>query len=1039
MAHLFISYSRQDTAIVQRLRADLQSARIDFWIDQVGLQPGTPDWDEALREAISCADAVLLIASPASRRSPYVRDEVALARAAKKPIYPLWVAGENYLDCVPMGLGSTQNADLRGDNYASGLARVIGVLHGEQTAPDLIAVEPEPPVIVTTSAPRNPYKGLRAFREEDQGDFFGRESLLADLLASVDDARSVPRLRAVLGASGSGKSSVMMAGLLPALRHGKAPGSDRWVYLDPIVPGAHPVENLTITLARKLTAKSQAAIREDLDHRSRRGLHRLAREISDLPVILYIDQFEELFTLTGDEDERRQFVDLLTAAVTDPEGVLYLLLSMRADFYDRPAAYREFGALLEAHHTLITPMRLADLYDIVQKPAALPGVGLTFDDGLVTEMVFAVREEASALPLLQFTLDQLFERRDGNRLIRAAYDAIGGVKGALAQHAEDTYGALSADNQRLARALFLRLIEPGATPQETTRRRARLTELESGDAPQTEAMRHVADTFINARLLTADRSGEDETLEVSHEALIREWRQLGDWLHGAREVVLLIKRIAADADEWARKGQPEDALYRGRRLREAQDWEANNLPSANESAFIAASAAYEQAQIAADERRKEELRLAAERAERASAESQQNAESAKRQSRRARNAGLAAALVILVAVVGGVLAILQTNDAAARTTAAEIAQARAEEQQEMANAEAIAARTAEAEAVSAQNTSVAQAEEANAQMRQATSTLGYVQAQGTQVAAQATYFGVEQARIGTLSAGAVVIPPGTLTPELLLPTLTGVAQLRQWQPNIIRDDFGVEMVEVPPGCFMMGSVASGDEQPVHEQCFGEPFYIDRYEVTQGQFTGLGGQMGADFAYQGESRPVDNITWFEAHDFCREKRSARLPTEREWEYAARGPDSLTYPWGHLPILVYAVVDRGLTLGTAEVTTPNGEPARPNGASWVGALDLSGNVAEWTSTRYVDLDFSAGFNLYRQRFMYPYMADDGREEIGSAESRTDGMLHRMRVLRGGAWSDDSSGSGLRSADRFYFSDTLRFISFGFRCTRSTVPKT
>ena len=325
---------------------------------------------------------------------------------------------------------------------------------------------------------------------------------------------------------------------------------------------------------------------------------------------------------------------------------------------------------------------------------------------------------------------------------------------------------------------------------------------------------------------------------------------------------------------------------------------------------------------------------------------------------------------------------------------------------------------------------------ASTQLSRATATLGYVQDQATQVAAQATYFGIEQARIGTLSAGAVVIPPGTLTPELLLPTLTGIAQLRQWQPTIIVDAFGVEMVEVPRGCFMMGSVAGGDEQPVSEQCFDAPFTIDRYEVTQRQFTDLDGVMSADFAFPGKARPVENINWFDARDFCL-ARDARLPTEREWEYAARGPDSLTYPWGNVLIAENVAYNRVESQGTADVVNADGSPARPGGASWVGALDLSGNVFEWTSTRYDDLDYSQQTLDFQGLFPYPYRPDDGRETDETREAfdqrASEQAFYTTRVVRGGSWSyaDSSLRGAARNGNFAGNGDNYN----GFRCARSS----
>lgn len=590
MAKLFISYSRVNLQIVQKLRQDLQNAGIDIWIDQVGLTPGTPDWDQALRDAIREASAVLLVASPDSRRSPYVRDEVAIAKDAKKPIYPLWVAGDNWIDCIPMGLGSTQNVDLRDDAYNQNLPRLIGSLGGQT------AIEQEPVPIITEdepetpppTEPRNPYKGLRAFQLEDQNDFFGRDALIEEFLDIVADNKRPARLLAVLGASGSGKSSVMMAGLLPRLKQ----DYPDWTFLDPIVPGTNPIEKLTIMLARQFENKSQKAIREDLLDRTTRGLHGLVCELSSKPVVLYIDQFEELFTLVDKEADRRHFIDILTTAVTEPDGVLYLLLSMRADFYDRPLQYNNFGKLIENHHVAVTPMTLADLYDVVQKPAQLSDVSVTFEDGLVTEMVFAVREETAALPLLQFTLDQLFEARHGHKLTLQAYQDLGGIQGALAGHADATYAKLPSDQHRhLARTLFLRLIEPGQTEQDTTRRRATYSELTLPDIEQTRILQETAESFVNARLLVTDQSGDDRTIEVSHEALILEWKRLGDWLHDAREDLRLQKKIISDARDWVLAGKPTNygGFYTGMLLIDAINWAQSGNASVNEKAFIESS------------------------------------------------------------------------------------------------------------------------------------------------------------------------------------------------------------------------------------------------------------------------------------------------------------------------------------------------------------------------------------------------------------------------------------------------------------------
>lgn len=237
----------------------------------------------------------------------------------------------------------------------------------------------------------------------------------------------------------------------------------------------------------------------------------------------------------------------------------------------------------------------------------------------------------------------------------------------------------------------------------------------------------------------------------------------------------------------------------------------------------------------------------------------------------------------------------------------------------------------------------------------------------------------------------------TLSPEQIV--LTPVTSNASWTP-VERDFDGVTMVLVPVGCFMMGSDNGyDDEKPVHEQCFSEPFWIDRTEVTQADFARLGGQKANPNYFTGDNLPVDSITWFEARDFC-EQRGMRLPTEAEWEYAARGPNSLEYPWGSTWNGNNIVWNHSSSRRTANVGSI------PAGISWVGALDMSGNVWEWVSSLYQD---------------YPY---NGDQESNNSS---------VRMLRGGSWLN-----GLillfRAANRSGNLPANWDIDNGFRCARS-----
>src|SRR6266487_1770301 len=591
---VFVCYARADSERVIALKTDLQGRGISVWIDREGLQPGTLDWEEALRTAIRAARVVLLIASPNARSSRYVRDELRIAELYQRPVYPLWIEGTQWMDAVPLGWGGVQYIDARESHYETAIPELVGLLNTATSTPAKVS-EPD-------FEPRNPYKGLRAFNSDDASDFFGRDTLINALATALEGAlaedakgQHCARLLTVIGPSGSGKSSVVMAGLLPRLQQGKLPGSEQWIYLDPIVPGTRPIEALTLALSEHLPDKSLKAIREDLEDDSARGLHLLATKLAKragTKVVLLVDQFEELFTQTPSENERRHFLELLVTASTEPHSPVIVLLTLRADFYDRPMRYPQLHQLMQAHQTYVLPMTIHDLREVIEKPTALPDVQMTFEGDLVGDLLFEVQSQVGALPLLQFTLDQLFQRRSGRQLALSAYRELGGVKGALTRKAEETYTALPSDEHRkLARALFVRLIDPGVTEQDTTRRRAALSEFSLADATQTRRLQEVADAYIAARLLTTNEIAGTTTIEVSHEALIREWPRLASWLREAREDIRLQQTISEDTAEWEQHNKPGDRLYRGSQLKDARAWARRNTPSGNEMAFLRAGAA----------------------------------------------------------------------------------------------------------------------------------------------------------------------------------------------------------------------------------------------------------------------------------------------------------------------------------------------------------------------------------------------------------------------------------------------------------------
>ena len=567
-APLFISYSRRNIDFVNKLRSDLAQRGIPYWIDKEGLSPGTPNWERAIRTAIQQCSAVLWVSSPAAYESEYVYSEIAIAEMYNRKIYPIWADGDNWIECVRMGYHSIQFVDMRGSSYAAGLEQLLAALGKADS--ELVVPPEDTPDLPPDAPPRNPYKGLEAFHEDDVNDFFGREALVSSLAerlqTQIDDDKA--RFLAVLGPSGAGKSSVVMAGLLPALKNKNAvPGSESWHYLPTITPGAHPMESLAGAFA---TLMSSSADPETVLRRLyMMGIEALNFAFDMIPaerVVLYIDQFEELFTLAKDDGERQEFISLLSGAATEPNGKLIVLLSMRADFLDYPLNYPQLGTLFNNYTELVQPMSIPELRDAIQKPAGQSG--LTFDDGLVADIVFALRGQdkalAGALPLLQFTLERLYEERDGNRLTRDAYERMGGVSGAIGTHSEAVYQSLPESAQDTLGQVFLPLVNIDEETGEPTRRRAPLADIIADPNAKT-----LVDAFVDNGLLQRGRDGECRYLEVTHEALLRSWDTLVTWIAHTRDDLRLLRQIDREATDWHESGR--EYLLTAERLKPVHD------------------------------------------------------------------------------------------------------------------------------------------------------------------------------------------------------------------------------------------------------------------------------------------------------------------------------------------------------------------------------------------------------------------------------------------------------------------------------------
>lgn len=473
---------------------------------------------------------------------------------------PTLVAGDDVHDFAAM-VSTCLARD--GGPVAVVLARGLATV-GRPSMAELVAMllesltGAEPPA--ETARP-NPYKGLRAFYEADTVDFFGRADLVDEILARLrhDDLRG--RLVLVVGGSGSGKSSVVRAGLLPRVRRGGVPGSSRW-FVTTMLPGSSPFKELAESLRRVAVAETSGLA--DMLAEDEAGVDRVLRRLvpGDGQLLLVVDQLEELFTLASAQDQRA-FLSGLMHAVLAPDSRLRLVATLRADFYDRPLAHPSLGAAVSDATVTTVAMSPADLEAAIVEPAERVGGGV--ERALVAELVNAVVHEAAALPSLQYTLWELAERSPTRHLGLAAYRELGGVGGAIASRAERLYSSLD-DGERVAvRRMFERLVVVSAEG-EPTRRRAARTEL-TGLGPA-GAVDTAIDLWAQARLLTLDRDPRTRvpTVELAHEALLREWPRLRRWIEDDREAILTHSRLREAAATWVGLGRDPGALYRGARL-----------------------------------------------------------------------------------------------------------------------------------------------------------------------------------------------------------------------------------------------------------------------------------------------------------------------------------------------------------------------------------------------------------------------------------------------------------------------------------------
>ncbi|HLO33351.1 MAG TPA: AAA family ATPase, partial [Anaerolineales bacterium] len=473
-------------------------------------------------------------------------------------------------DSFSMSIGNVQ--DVRGELNIAG-----GDIYKGYTVEQVSALLTQ---ITSTLQPkpfdgRCPYKGLEVFEENDADLFFGRERLVEDLLGRVQASRTV----FITGPSGSGKSSLVRAGLIYALKQGaiKDLHSERWLY-ETLRPGREPLKDLALAFSR---LKSP-----DLAHYFRAHtnemdiLNECAESVlsgnKDQRLVLFIDQFEEVFTQINQEEERVAFINMLAQAGTLENGRVMVLFAMRSDFISNCATYPALNELLSQQFRQIGAMQPEELVSAIALPAR--HVGLPLEDELIARIINDMKGEPGALPLMQFALKDLFDsqQEQGGVITLTLEDYLrhGGIHKALERHADRSFAKLSGNEQELARSIFASLIEIGRGTQDT-RRTALFDELVPANT-KAEAVEAIVQKLADARLIITDEQAGRDTVTISHEKLIDAWPWLKKLVNENRDVIALQNEIAGDAKEWDDHKRDPSYLYTGARLANAREQLAAN-------------------------------------------------------------------------------------------------------------------------------------------------------------------------------------------------------------------------------------------------------------------------------------------------------------------------------------------------------------------------------------------------------------------------------------------------------------------------------
>ena len=574
---VFLSYNNSDKAFVVEIASRLEAKGIKPFLDMWHLVPGESRHD-GVDAALDTSRTCVVFLGP-NGMGDWGNEEMRIALDKRLDnrdfrIIPVLLPNVAFPNSnqLPKFLKQLQWVEFKSVNDESALHRLKSGIYGR--SPGSSVVSSEVKVI-------NPYQGLRYFDQEHVAYFAGRGSFVEQLISSLKENDIDSRFLTVIGSSGGGKSSVIRAGLLPEIRRGVLEQSQDWRILV-MTPTSFPLRELAVQLSvvlyendveRERSRKIQILEEGFLIDERLLNLEVKQAFIGESPnqrLLIFVDQFEELFTLCNNENERIAFFNILLYAASIALGQCIIIVSIRAEFYAQVFAYQNLANNIIDKQLILTPMTKEEVREAIVLPAQSSGV--VYEDGLVNQIIQDFVDEPGGLPLLQGTLYELWSKRDNATLTHSAYQEIGGVKGAIGTQAEIVFQALTKEEQQVAKRIFLKLVQPGEDSEDTCRQ-VKISEFYTVNLNQ-ETIENVIYKLINGRLVTSsvDITTNIAQLDVAHEVMIKVWPRLRQWIDEDRESLKLHRRLGKQTKEWLENDKDIAYLYRGGLLNITKEW-----------------------------------------------------------------------------------------------------------------------------------------------------------------------------------------------------------------------------------------------------------------------------------------------------------------------------------------------------------------------------------------------------------------------------------------------------------------------------------